>query len=857
MRRFSLLAFLGGGLFVSSAFGAAPKLHESLAKAPANQWVEVQSDDAGGRFASAIVYAPSINGLVWWGPRVHSKKIRTYETEHFDLATAQWIEAFPPGREAWKAKPKQWGDWSMTGSPKFYERDGVKLPRPIMSYWQTAWDTHRGRLVYYVGGITFTYDPAKRAWTRRKTAAVGPPLGLKGSAMVAVPEQKKLVLFGGFGVENEEGRPRTWVFDCEKDAWVRPTFGSETINTLRTGLADLGGRVRRLRRAAQDLEKLPPDARQAPAATLAKRVAGLAGELEGQVTAIRAARGEAAPGAPALDAAHAAGSRASEALGWASKFLENGKERGAAEALETAEDFLVYDAADALRVEPPPRGNAPMAYDSKNRKVVVFGGDHLDYEHADTWVLDVTENRWERRDPKVSPPPQNAHGLCYLEKSGRVFLAGREGNWTYDVAKNVWTPVAGRTPKCHFFTVASAPGTDLVIGCAAWQWNHNRKTYVYRLEPQSATAKHKAFAAEPRRGPAPKTQRYSRKWFDDVPPADPAKFAAFLKAIPDNTWATVKVPKKLKARTWSSCTFDADRREIIYWGGGHSGNTNSNVDHFSMDTGRWSTNYDPMWKPWPFGAKAACPNGRTYQNEPWTMHARKTYAWDPVSGLVAMAHVGGGGYHRRRTAAGVRTSRYTYLYHPAWGEWVDVIETPFRCGYHGAAVTTPKGVMLLDAGQLWRLDVKARQWTKVGARERLPSGEYFSMAYDAKRRRLIYLAAERNKGPAMYHFDLATNQWTKAAPKGDGCYSRDAAYVPGQDAVFAHAGSGTFKVYLCDEDRWIDAPAIEGARRGHSEQALTLDPATELILFIDARQFCGPFDLKAFRLNVKTLKREL
>lgn len=845
------MLFLCGVLVCGAALQAAdaPRLHQKITAAPANKWAEIQSDDFGGRFASAPAFVPTVNGLVWWGTRVHGHKMRSHETEHFDLATLEWADALPPGKDAWKGNHRRWPGWNMAGPATFYTRDGVKLPRPSFAYNQLAWDAHNKRLVYYVGGVTFTYDPAMHRHTELKVKT-GPPLGLKGGAMCAVPDAKKIVLFGGFGCENPEGRPRAWYFDCETDRWVRPKFGTGAINGLREKLSDLGKRARRLRRAAQDrAPRWPLNIMANPAEGFIADVNKLAAELDRALSV-----------KPALVPNHLvvmmkkgtdlAASALAALRTAAAKLKERSFADGVA-ALEKAEDNLTYYAVDALRVEPPPRCNAPLVYDSKNKRVVLFGGYHLDYDHADTWVLDVAKNRWERRTPKVSPPAQSVHGMSYLEKSGLVFLAGSQGNWTYDVAKNVWKPVPGKTPRSHGFSITSVPGTDVAIGCAAWSWNHSRKTYAYRLDPATAAAKHKQFATTSRRGPAPKTQRYSRKWFDDVPPADPARFGATLEAIPDNTWTTINVPRRLNARTWSSCTFDARRREIIYWGGGHSGNVNSNVDHFSMLTGRWSTNYDPMWKPWPYGRKAASPNGRTYQNEPWTMHARKTYAWDPVSGMVAMAHVGGGGYYRLRDG---RSGRYTWIYNPTWGEWVDRIDTPFRCGYHGAAVSTPRGVMLLDGGQVWLLDVRGRRWSKYGPPARLPAGEYYSTVHDPKRDRLIYLAEQRNKGPEMHLFDIGAKKWSKASPRGQGCYSRDAAYVPGQDAVFAHAGSGTFKVYLCNENRWRGAPAIKGARRGISEQALTIDPATGLILFIDARQFCGPFDLMAFRLNLATLK---
>jgi hypothetical protein len=228
------------------------------------------------------------------------------------------------------------------------------------------------------------------------------------------------------------------------------------------------------------------------------------------------------------------------------------------------------------------------------------------------------------------------------------------------------------------------------------------------------------------------------------------------------------------------------------------------------------------------------------------MHARKTYAYDPVSGLVAMAHVGGGGYYRLRSG---KSGRYTWMYDPRSGAWVDRIDTPFKCGYNGAAVTTPQGVMMLDGGQVWKLDVKARKWEKVGPRQRMGGGEYDTMVYDSKRDRLVYLKGD------IHYFPLKTAKWEKA--KAGGIRSRDAVYVPSQDAVLAHVGTGHFKVLLCADEKIIDGPAgaFKGTRKGISEHAVTMDPETETILWIDCHGFCGPFTLKALKLKVEKLSR--
>ncbi len=816
-----------------------PALADAILNAPSNRWTQIAADGGAGCFASGTVYMPPVNALISWGTRIHSAKFTRHEVCHIDIGKAGIVEALPPGKENWE--PKGIGNWNFGTGGGFVTRDGLTLPVRVLSYEQLAWDAGGGRVVYYVGGNTFSYDPVTRQWQDLRPKN-GPPLAVQGATMCYDAENRRVVLFGGFGVEVPYGEVGTWYFDCAKNEWSQPVFNAPLRAAL-DAARRLGVRARTLRRDAQYLMGLSGEEKAQAEKTIAVDLTALAPEI--QKTLEPLARREEAWHKE--DEARAeTGTRHIQAAADAVKKAVNldGLQRIA--ALEQAEDLLFYRAVDALRVEPPPRCNTDMVYDAKNKLVVLFGGDHLDMKLCDTWVLDTARNVWTQRRPKIMPPPQSAHSMAYLEPSGRVFLAGAEGNWTYDAKADVWQPVPDKTPRSsHAFRVAGVPGTDIVVGLATRKWGHSVSVHAYRLDPASASAKHASAQGSPR-PPLPKTAHLSRKWYDNLPAPDPAAFAAKIAALPENKWTPLPGEKEIRARTWSSCIYDSRRRELIYWGGGHSGNVNGNVDHFSMRTGRWSRNLDSTFKPWPYGSMTACPNGRTYYDEPWTMHARKTYAYDPVSGLVAMAFVGGGGYYRLRDG---KSGRYTWMYDPRSGAWADRIDTPFKCGYNGAAVTTPAGVMLLDEGQMWKLDAAARKWKKVGPRQKMGGGEYDTMVYDSKRERLIYLAGN------IHYFPLKTAKWEKA--KVGGIRSRDAVYVPSQDAVLAHVGSGTFKVLLCADEKIVNGPAgnFKGSSKGNSEHAVTMDPETETVLWIDAHGFCGPFTLKALKLNAETLPR--
>ncbi|OPX24641.1 MAG: hypothetical protein B1H04_01750, partial [Planctomycetales bacterium 4484_123] len=221
-----------------------------------------------------------------------------------------------------------------------------------------------------------------------------------------------------------------------------------------------------------------------------------------------------------------------------------------------------------LDIEPPARCNSRMVYDSKNKLIVLFGGDGQDRALADTWVFNVTKQRWEERKPPVSPHPRHCHAMAYLPKSGVVLMVGgnavadyrkadRLGRqvWVYDAAKDTWTPLAVEVPKYRWASMENIPGTDEVILVTAHSYDHRRRTFRFRYDPSIPRAKHKGV---PPGTVAWKTKR-TKAWYDDVPPADRKAHEKFLATLPANTWVEVKPPKSTIGRTWGTAIFDTDR----------------------------------------------------------------------------------------------------------------------------------------------------------------------------------------------------------------------------------------------------------------------------------------------------------
>ena len=197
----------------------------AAADTPPGTFVLVAGDDVGGHYFSQVIHAPPIRGIVTWGTRTHSKPIRAHETQHFLLGKNAWVDAWPAGKErAWAGKFRTWPDWNICAPVgEFYERDGVRMPRPNCSFYQLCWDGHNRRIVFHVGSMTFSYDPAGRRWKliHAPTVADQPPAMLIWSSLCYDPVNRQVLLFGGGGIDAPDGRPHTWALDVTTDTWRR------------------------------------------------------------------------------------------------------------------------------------------------------------------------------------------------------------------------------------------------------------------------------------------------------------------------------------------------------------------------------------------------------------------------------------------------------------------------------------------------------------------------------------------------------------------------------------------------------------------------------------------------------------
>ena len=555
-----------------------------------------------------------------------------------------------------------------------------------------------------------------------------------------------------------------------------------------------------------------------------------------------------------------------------------------------------------LDVQPPPRMNTRLVCDSKNGVLALFGGDGQSHYLADTWLYDLKTRTWRVSQASGRPSARAGHFTLYDPQTGWIIIGGGYNRedltdmWAFDVAKDRWRRLVGEAPAGFYITADIAPEKRLILLVTNTRRPGDtmscnvlfpvRTTYAYRIDRQGITREEPSSAT----GQATMPKRFSGESADPTSTARRQAQAARLSELPVNQWLHLTDPGRMAtARSWGSATFDTDRGEILYWGGGHCGYAGNDVDAYDPEAHTWrSADPAPEYpeRTWDKGVRLA---GVTFQGKPWTDHGRRIYAYDPVSRKMIMTR------HIRLTTGydpeplrlfpakrGAATdalvnppSSYvkyaTWTYDPATGEWellgpappgLDTLVTT-RHGVMGVNVDWPSS--LNDAGYLlpWRpsqppqdtaiylLEAGQKRWKRLDESPPAPQNLYelTGLAYDSRRDRVILHGGGQNRDE-VWMFDIAQRRWnnmqpTVAAPAGASppAANREAVYLQSEDVFLTYGPApedrNTPAVWALSvhENVWrrVEIPpmtGIEPERRASQNRAMVYDPKRDLVLLV-------------------------
>ena len=868
---------IAGLFFWGSAAGAGAaetaSLPEPLKAAPVNTWVKVVEAKTGAREQPVFVYAAKAGKFMCAAGIQQSSGNgpRHYDTEEFDLAQGKWFNAYPPGQD--KGRPesgpvgdeysKQRAQQGYNGRDPFY-KDGEYLRIGAGSQWHDGKsygeycyvpDVGTGGTVYaYMWDKTICYDVSGRTWT---------DLGAKPRGKCRIwgslcydPVNKEILHAGGDGGTADTS---TWVYSLEKNEWRKLDFGSAKFKELFGKARDLCWQSKDLVGRCASRHAVAETAAEAKVdlPAVAAQLAGAAGKFAADIAAAALSGSERVAGDIAIKRLTAA-SAALKATGPTLASPVTPEKIAAVRSIRE----LVEQTVDALSSEPPGRARSQIALDAVNNKIVLFGGDGLDRVLSDTWVYDCKTRTWEQRFPAKSPAPRAGHILTWLPKAGRIAMAGGYSRvplaqeiWTYDTGANEWTPLlhvplAGETsPNCpnvtaRSFQIGAVAGGDVLV-CP-----NGNDVWACKIDPAKPAAGIEAAATV-----APGAYVFNTidpVLWEKVAPSDPEPAKKFLAELPSNQWTAFTFPKYAPGarNRWGTTTYDTDRHQFLFWGGGHATSHENDVAHFSVRGGFWTIGYNPddpietvyATQPTPLSFHDRC-------HVP--VHAYKAYTYDPTAGKM---------FYLDRA------------YDPLVRDWVSAplpgLEHRGTMNTHMKA--TPAGAVTFSSQGLFRFDAKAGKWGKLPWTGAKPDGIWCDgpcMVYDSKRD-CLWIGDDKN----IHRYDFATGVGEKIAvtkPKAIGQWllTCEAVYLPEADLILmmnpAKRADGKVANYVWDPKDskyyWVDLGFSEAGKTVEFKEppfswadALAYDPELKLVLLNNsgaAKVWALKFDRQAAKLT--------
>jgi hypothetical protein len=579
---------------------------------------------------------------------------------------------------------------------------------------------------------------------------------------------------------------------------------------------------------------------------------------------------------------------ACEALAWASmcydpvndEFLLFGG--GMALNLEGGARTWLYDPKanswrrPKMKVEPPLRCTAPIVYDRKNKVMVMFGGDNQAAALNDTWVYHCRERRWEERKPNPSPPPMFVPASAAVPGGGRVLVCGTNAltakrgqsatsankeTWIYDVSANTWRST-GNDLSLRQYSWLTAVGSEKHGVVFLLAVGRKRRTYAFRYDPSGPARK--------RKGAPPNTTVYKhagqKKGIESAPKPNRAAHERFLKALPSNQWVDPKPPASVANKTWGSATFDTDRGEVIYTGGGHCGYSGNDVAHYNVADNRWSLSWAPSFPPFLEGTNSTV-FGWSYGCRPWSQHTYRWYAYDPQSKTMVFcprqSPRGREVLLEKDPARAVRHGKelkgsWTFVYDTAKREFYPPsFGRSFWCHWGAALCGTPQGIYATDGkDKLYHGTVKGGRITWKVAKNKVPRlkggwhFEYMPLLYDSKRDRLLLFMGHK-KAVEVYERPLkAGGTWKKLATRGTVQIGREVVYNSRHDTVLLLAPGGRLYAMDCTRNEWRELDTPPKSHGSTVDAFMVYDPIHDVC--VQVRR--GPNKLYLLRFDPRTAR---
>jgi len=327
------------------------------------------------------------------------------------------------------------------------------------------------------------------------------------------------------------------------------------------------------------------------------------------------------------------------------------------------------------------------------------------------------------------------------------------------------------------------------------------------------------------------------------------------ESLPVNKWVLLPTPKRPAPNMdWGSAVFAPDLDVILRFSGGHSAYSGTAPQVYDVKTDRYSIPFAPEYPiDWSF-SNDQVPGEWSFKGNPWmTGHTYKSTGYEPrLKSMVFAPH------------------NYTYFFDPKTGRWNRNAEvSPFRPSFYTVTlVTTPEGLVAWayprnGPDSLWRMNTEEKTWQALPVKGKLfgPLVDNSGVAYDSKRKRLLFFIRHEKAGVTMAQYDFASGEVTTVTSAGaelveednrDRANFREATYLPDDDLVMIGA---TGLVYDCAKNAWFkkvlasDKPPLTA--EGSYNIGVMYDPNRKLVWGVNTNSqvFVLKFERKSAELE--------
>jgi hypothetical protein len=809
---------LTAALLVPAAVAVAGEKSPAwVKKLPANKWTQIDEKKSGNRAGAKVLWLEKEQKLYISGGlhRYSRRESRKPNSMLFDPATGAWTAykgkpALPPAKPRLTLTDAKWKKW----------RVSVVLPEELKAL---------------VGKRTPASSPFGAVSSISRYTPISNPF------VFLDPVNKEIHMIGGSSGGSESGDIGNWIYSIDKNQWRRSEAGSAKSRELRDGLKRVAKLQKDVVAAARNVYFANLPAKKESAAVKSRVAVAQAAALKSITEVV--ARVEKEGAAAGINAATlAVVVRMSKEGLTAAKIAGDGFSAGKVDAalIASADNafWRLDEASFAATAEPTARRRASGHYDPVRKLYVLYGGDHGDYIHGDTWVYDCAKKSWRQAFPKISPPHRFGAQMFWLPGPKKIAMLGGSTYlsrmvyqrfsqplapevWAFDLEANTWQLLVkpgkeikklSRDRRRVFEvrnTLVLVGGNVLLcpaVGGNTYQDYRISSTWMLKLDPEASdpalTAKH-GVAGSRRLYRSQKVAAYNPQWYDAAPRGKSEVIEKLVAQMPTNQWVAMPLaPRPCPERSWGTSHYDTKRDQVYVWSGGHCADPSDIVHTFHPGINRWSLPYVAGG-----GIKGTQLTGRPDCNN----HTYTTYAFDSVTKKLVALHIAG-----------------THVYDPDKREWTGFTKAqPFRMNLYGVkSVGTPKGVVAWtggcgdggDPGRFFGVfDAEKLKWTKLpvkgGAIPANVHGDEGGMTWDSKRKALYIFAARAYQRPdgRVHRYDPAKGKLTVLDPRnrkaiGDKFHRyRETTYLPAADLVLFGMGfiAGRQIAYDPAGNRWV------------------------------------------------------